>query len=68
MSVNEEFLDEVLQDVVALGTDHSNDPPAPQSIEEARQAILQHFQQEQERAKLEAKLEELGEIQGQALW
>ena len=48
MSVNEEFLDEVLQDVVALGTDHSNDPPAPQSIEEAKKAILQHFQQEQE--------------------
>mgnify|MGYP003525850060 CR=1 FL=1 len=46
MSVNEEFLDEVLQDVVALGTDHSNDPPAPQSIEEAKKAILQHFQQD----------------------
>jgi len=49
MSVNEEFLDEVLGSIEAEATySDSNAWVTESSIQEAKEAILQHFQQEQE--------------------
>ncbi len=74
MSVNEEFLDNQLEDgVMSLVLQFTDKLPLRATeigyevIAEQQQmlvkAILQHFQQEQESSKLQARLEELGEIQ-----
>ncbi len=33
-------IEELVGDIASLGTDHPNDPPAPQNSDEAKQAIL----------------------------
>lgn len=74
MSVNEEFLDDSksfiewkLSFVIQMMTEKPESEDyyeyKKKVIDLFSSEILQHFQQEQERAKLEAKLEELGEIQ-----
>lgn len=44
---------ELVGDIIALGTDHSNNPPAPQNEDEATQAILDLMEQTCNEARIE---------------